>query len=335
MNRRKFSEKTIHAALGLAASTLLPTAARAASASGPAYRYPEHVIRVIVPYPAGGIADVVIRAVTSKMALMGSQAIVVENRPGADGRIGAEAVARAQPDGYTLLEATPALAVNETLYPAFKTRARDFRAIGAVGSTSSVFVVNKDVPVKTLKEFVAWARGRPDKVNVPNPGSGTTMYLGQELFFQKTGLHLTTVGYKGQPPGALDLSRGLLQFALLSESIALPMIHAGKLRPLAVSSDKRTRSLPDVPTVVEAGFPDVVVQSWYGLVAPKSIPVAALKYLKTVFAQAINSPEVGKQLESLGCQRWAIDASQFDRFIEQERERWASLMKSRNIAASS
>ena len=156
--------------------------------------------------------------------------------------------------------------------PDMKTRSKDFVGVCGMAAAPTVFVVHSAVPARTLKEFVALAAARPGELNVANPGTGSSIHLAQELFFERTGLRLTDVSYKGQPPALLDLGSGLLQFALVSQNLILPLIRSGKVRPLAVNATTRTRSLPDVPTIAEAGYRDTLVQSWYGVAAPAKTP---------------------------------------------------------------
>ncbi|SCU75829.1 conserved exported hypothetical protein [Cupriavidus necator] len=333
MNRRQFTISTMQAALGLSVPAWLPAAARASAPLPPA-GYPGRVVHAVVPYPAGGVVDITIRTATDRMSLAMPQRILVENRPGADGKIGVEAVSRAEPDGYTLLAATPVLSVSESLYPQTSIRVRDFRAIGAVAAVPAIFVVADSVPARTLAEFVAWARERPGRINVPNPGTGSSIHLGQELFFEATGIKAVNIGYKGQPPSVPDLGQGQLHFALLSQSIALPLIKAGRVRALAANAGQRTQSLPEVPTIAEAGYPGVLVRSWYGLAAPARTPDKVIAYLSGVLQQAMATADVRGKLAGLDAEILALDAPAFGRLIAAEQVRWAALIKARNIQAS-
>ncbi|MGN5476172.1 Bug family tripartite tricarboxylate transporter substrate binding protein [Cupriavidus basilensis] len=279
----------------------------------------------------GGVVDVTLRAALDRMSLDLPQRVVVENRPGADGRIAIEYVGRAPADGYTLVGATPVIAVAQTLYPDSGIRIQNFRAIGAVAAVPSVFVVHSDVPVKTLKEFTAWAKARPGEVNVPVPGAGSSLHLAQELFFESTGVRVTNVGYKGQPPSISDLGRGQLQFALLSQNLALPLIQSKRIRPLAVNATRRTRSLPDTPTIAEAGYPEALVQSRYGIAVPARTPAAVVDYLGTALQAAMATADVRNKLASLDAEVLALDAKRFDSLMQAEATRWAALIKARDI----
>ncbi len=185
--------------------------------------------------------------------------------------------------------------------------------------------------MKTLKEFTAWAKARPGEVNVPVPGAGSSLHLAQELFFESTGVRVTNVGYKGQPPSILDLGRGQLQFALLSQNLALPLIQSKRIRPLAVNATRRTRSLPDTPTIAEAGYPEALVQSWYGIAVPARTPAAVVDYLGTALQAAMATADVRNKLASLDAEVLTLDAKRFDSLMQAEATRWAALIKARDI----
>lgn len=329
MNRRTFN---LHALLAGASAGLglLPTLASANAPSGPG-GYPDRPLRLVVPYPAGGVVDVVLRAVCDPLSAELPQRIVVDNRPGADGRIGLDAVVRAPADGYTLLAATPLLTTSEHLFPDAKVHGKDFVGICGIAAAPTVFLVHSSLPVKTLKEFVALAASKPGQFNAANPGTGSSIHLAQELFFERSGLKLTNVNYKGQPPALLDLGSGLLQFALVSQNLALPLIKAGKVRALAVNAAARTRSLPDVPTVAEAGFGDALVQSWYGVAALAKTPPPVVDWLSQQFARAMATAEVRTRLAALDVEVLALDGPRFTELIVAETKRWGALIQSRGI----
>lgn len=325
MHRRQLLAAAVAASL-----PLLSRQAMSAVPSGPG-GFPERPIKVVVPYPAGGIVDTVLRAVCDPLSNELPQRLVVDNRPGADGRIGLDFVARSAPDGYTLLAASPLLAVGEHLMPDMKGRSGEFAGLCCIAAAPTVFVVHTSVPARTLKEFVALASSKPGELNVANPGTGSSIHLAQELFFERTGIKLTNVNYKGQPPSLLDLGSGQLQFALVSQSLVLPMIQAGKVRALAVNASVRTRSLPEVPTIAEAGFPDALVQSWYGVAAPAKTPAPVLAWLNQQFQRVMAQPDVRAKLAALDAEVMALDAAGFDVLIEKERKRWGELIRQRKI----
>ena len=323
MDRRQFH-------LHLLLAGLVPGMARAGTAPSPD-GYPDRPIRIVVPYPAGGIVDVVLRAVCDPLSNALPQRIVIENRPGADGRIGLDAVAKAPADGYTLLGVAPILAVGEHLMPEMKARSKDFVGVCGVAAPPTVFVVHDTVPARTLKEFVALAAARPGEFNAANPGTGSSIHLAQELFFERTGIRLTNVSYKGQPPALLDLGSGLLQFALISQSLVLPLIQSGKVRALAVNAAARTRSLPEVPTIAQAGYPDILVQSWYGIAAPAKTPTPVVEWLSQQFQRALAMPEVRARLAATDAEILALDAARFTELIAVETRRWGALIHKRGI----
>lgn len=334
LNRRTFHRQAATAAAATLAPWLGTARAQTADASRGPGSFPERPIRVIVPYPAGGVVDVVTRALTEPASALLPQRIVVENRTGADGRIGLDAVAKAAPDGYTLLAATPLVSVGEHLMPDMKGRAQDFAGIVAIAAPPSVFVVSAAVPAQTLREFVALAQARPGEMNVPNPGSGSSIHLAQELLFETTGMRVTNVNYKGQPPSLLDLGSGQLHFGLISQNLVLPLIRSGKVRALAVNASKRTRSLPEVPTIGEAGYPDALVQSWYGLAAPAKTPAPVLAWLGEQFQRAMALPEVKAKLEAMDAEVLGFNGARFDALIDQEFRRWGDLIRKRKIQAA-
>lgn len=323
MDRRQFH-------LHLLLAGLVPGMARAGTAPSPD-GYPDRPIRIVVPYPAGGVVDVVLRAVCDPLSNALPQRIVIENRPGADGRIGLDAVAKAPADGYTLLGAAPILAVGEHLMPEMKARSKDFVGVCGVAAPPTVFVVHDTVPARTLKEFVALAAARPGEFNAANPGTGSSIHLAQELFFERTGIRLTNVSYKGQPPALLDLRSGLLQFALISQSLVLPLIQSGKVRALAVNAAARTRSLPEVPTIAQAGYPDILVQSWYGIAAAAKTPTPVVEWLSQQFQRALAMPEVRARLAATDAEILALDAARFTELIAVETRRWGALIHKRGI----
>ncbi len=323
MDRRQFH-------LHLLLAGLVPGMARAGTAPSPD-GYPDRPIRIVVPYPAGGVVDVVLRAVCDPLSNALPQRIVIENRPGADGRIGLDAVAKAPADGYTLLGAAPILAVGEHLMPEMKARSKDFVGVCGVAAPPTVFVVHDTVPARTLKEYVALAAARPGEFNAANPGTGSSIHLAQELFFERTGIRLTNVSYKGQPPALLDLGSGLLQFALISQSLVLPLIQSGKVRALAVNAAARTRSLPEVPTIAQAGYPDILVQSWYGIAAAAKTPTPVVEWLSQQFQRALAMPEVRARLAATDAEILALDAARFTELIAVETRRWGALIHKRGI----
>jgi len=294
--------------------------------------YPSRTVKVIVPYPAGGIVDVITRAATDRMALGASHRLIVDNKPGADARIGLEAAMRAAADGYTLTSATPILVINEWMQPEPTFRTSDFVGIGAIAAPGSVFVVPLGSPFRTLADFIDQARARPGQFNVPNPGVASSIHLGQELLFAQTGIRIQSVGYKGQPPSIADLIQGQLHFAMISQSLVMPHIRSGRLRALALNAEARSPSLPDVPTIGEAGYPDALVLTWHGLAAPARTPRPIIDWLSAELQKVIAMPETRANLATLDAPVMTMDAARFDKLMREESARWGKLIRERNIA---
>ena len=321
------------AGIGITIRMLCALLALAAAGFVQAQAYPSKPVRLIVPYPAGGVVDLVARAVADRISQNWGQVIVVEPRPGGSANIGAEAVANAAPDGYTLLVVAAYLTVNPHLYPNLKYGPKSFAAVGLLGAPPNVWVVTNSLPVKTLKEAVDYIRARPGKLNATNPGNGTSNHLGQELFWEANGLEIVNVNYKGQPQAIPDLINGQIHIALVTVALAAPQVKAGKMRALAVSSPKRLKELPEVPTVAEAGYGDTMVLPWYGIVAPAGTPKDIVSRLNSEINKALQSPDVIERLERINTQIFGGSAEEMDNLIKSEYERWGKLVKARGIKA--
>lgn len=279
--------------LGIAVGITLPLGLPA-QAQG---NYPSRAIHIIVPYPSGGIVDIVARAVTEQVGRDWKQTVVVEGRPGGNSNIGTAAVARSDPDGYTWLVTGPAALVNPTLYKdAGWDAMKGLKCVGLAIWNQSVAVVNPSLPVKTLKEFVELARSKPGELNFGNPGTGSSIDLTAQKLFQVADIKLTNVGYKGQPPALIDLMTNLMHFEVVSLALALPHIKDGKIKPLAVFTEKRVADLPDVPTIAEAGYPGASYVSWYGIYVPAGTPDAIAEKINDGINKALLNPDVIKQL---------------------------------------
>jgi tripartite-type tricarboxylate transporter receptor subunit TctC len=280
--------------LGLAAgiaAMLFGAAARAES------DYPSRPIRVIVPYPAGGIVDIVARAVTEQVGRDWKVPVVMDDRPGANGNIGTALAARSAPDGYTWVINGPALLVNPTLYgDAGWDAIKDFKCVGLAIWNQSVAVVDPAMPAKTLAEFIALARQKPGEFNFGNPGTGSSMDLTAQTLFQAADIKLANIGYKGQPPALIDLMTDRIHFEIVSLALALPHIKTGEIKPLAVFTEKRVPDLPDVPTIAEAGYPGASYVSWYGIYVPSATPDALVAKIHEGINAALENPDVQRQL---------------------------------------
>ena len=313
----------------LASSVILP-ASLMPGRVGAQEAWPSRPVKVVVPFPAGGVVDLVTRAVTDRLTAVFKQPFVVEDRPGASGNIGTEAVARSVPDGYTFLTGSPATVTQPLLSSSTRFKTSDFVGVGLIGAPPNLFVVAPSVPVKTLREFVEYAKARPGQLNVTNPGIGTSNHLGQELFFASTGLQLNNVRYPGQPQMIPDLASGQVQFGVLTAALALPHVREGRLRALAISAPRRWSELPDLPTIGEAGFASAMFLPWYGFLAPAGTPKPIVKRLSDE-VMALSTPDVVARLDKLGTQITPGSADEFDALLRSETERWSALIRERNI----
>ncbi len=297
--------------------------------------WPAKPVRVIVPWPAGGVVDLVTRAVTDRLALALKQPFIIEAKPGANGNIGTENAARAAADGYTLLTASPATVTQPLLSSTARHKTSDFTGVGIIGAPPNLFVVSPSMPVRTLKELVEYVRSRPGQLSVTNPGVGTSNHLGQELFFSLTGLQMVNVRYPGQPQMIPDLASGQVHFGLVTQGLAMPHIREGRLRALAIGAPARSRDLPDLPTTAEAGFPEATFLPWYGLVAPAATPKPIIRRLSDEVLAALKDTDVVARLDKMGTQITPGSADDFDALLKSEQERWSRVIRERNIRADS
>lgn len=259
--------------------------------------YPNRPIHVIVPYPAGGIVDIVARAVTEQVGRDWKQPIVSESRPGANSNIGTAAVARSEPDGYTWLVTGPAVLVNPSLYKdAGWDAMQSFKCVGLAVWNQSVAVVNPSMPAKTLGEFVAYARSKPGQLNFGNPGTGSSIDLTAQKLFQVADIKLANIGYKGQPPALVDLMTNRMNFEIVSLALALPHIKDGSVKPLAVFTEKRVPDLPDVPTIAEAGYAEAAYIPWYGIYVPSATADTLVAKIHEAINKALQNSDVQRQL---------------------------------------
>jgi tripartite-type tricarboxylate transporter receptor subunit TctC len=283
------------ALLGLAASIAMLLGGSAAAQAQD--NWPSRPIRVIVPYPAGGIVDMVARGVMEQVGRDLKATVVVEARPGGNSNIGTAAVARSDPDGYTFLVTGPAALVNPGLYKdAGWDAMKDLKCVGLAVWTQSVAVVNPTMPARTIGEFVALARSKPGQFNFGNPGTGSSIDLSAQKLFQAADIKLTNVGYKGQPQALVDLMTDLMHFEIVSMALALPHIKQGSIKPLAVLTHQRVADLPDVPTIAEAGYPEAAYVPWYGIYVSSGTPDALAEKINAAINKALENPDVQKQL---------------------------------------
>jgi tripartite-type tricarboxylate transporter receptor subunit TctC len=295
--------------------------------------YPNRPIRIIVPYPAGGIVDIVARTVTEQVGRDLKQAIVVEARPGANGNIGTAAVARSEPDGYTWLVTGPAALVNPTLYKdAGWDPMKDLKCVGLAVWNQSVALVHPSMPARTIGEFVELARSKPGVFNFGNPGTGSSIDLSAQKLFQVANIKLTNVGYKGQPPALIDLMTNLMHFEIVSLELALPHIKAGSVKPLAVFTDKRVVDLPDVPTIAEAGFPEAAYLPWYGIYVPSTTPNAIVEKINDAINKALQNPDVQRQLSVANIPGKPMSLSDLAALMKADYEKLTMVIKTSGMA---
>lgn len=295
--------------------------------------YPQRSVKLVVPYPAGGVVDVTARAVTEALASKWGQPIIVENKPGANGNLGADAVRQAKPDGYTLLVGSMFTVINPLTDSSTRFKTSDFQPIAAIGSTPNLWVVPANSKFNTLPEFIAQAKQQPGVFNVANPGHGSSNHLGIERFTADAGIELTHINYQGQPPFIADLINGRLDIAPVTAALALPHVQSGKLKVLAVIGDARLDALPNVPTLGEVGFPNAVVVPWNGIMAPAGTPQAIVNDIAQAVAQVQKSPQVLARYGVLQAQAPA-QATAFGDLVAKESVRWARIFSGQVQVAS-
>ena len=324
----------MRASLLLIVLATIATLATLASVATPAsaHGYPAKPIRLVVPYPAGGVADVVARLLSARMAKSMGQPIVVENRPGAAGTIGAAVAAQATPDGYTLLLMSSSLTVAPSMYTNLTwDPLRSFAAVALVGAIPSVIVVHPSVPSTSLKEFVAYAKARPGVLNFGSAGAGSIIHLAMEMLQQRAGIQLIHIPYKGQPEALIGLLTGDNQVMALTSALAKPPIEAGQIRALAVTSKVRSTALPNVPTVVESGFPDYEETTWFGFATPAGTSPAIIARLNSEIVTAMKDPNIEGTLRALGAELSPGSPQEFQSFLDADVKRWSSVIKQAGI----
>ncbi|MFY1920181.1 Bug family tripartite tricarboxylate transporter substrate binding protein [Achromobacter xylosoxidans] len=301
--------------------------------AGPAVAaWPERPLTLIVPASPGGTTDIAARLIADKLAAKLGQQVIVENRAGAAGIIGAQTLARARPDGYTLLMGNIGPnAINYALYKTLPYKPADFAPVTRVISVPNVLVVNEASPARSVADLLALAKKDPGQVSFGSSGSGQSPHLSAELFKQRAGIGGTHVPYKGAGPAVAALLGQQFTFMIDNLPSSMPYIQSGKLRALAVTSDRRLAELPDVPTMVEAGVPDMVVTAWFGLVAPAGTPAAVIDALYAATRDVVRSPDVAERFRAMGGQAGGDTPAEFAAFIDQERVRWKRIVDAAGI----
>jgi tripartite-type tricarboxylate transporter receptor subunit TctC len=295
--------------------------------------YPTKPIRLVVPFAAGGATDVLARLVGERLTASLGQQVVVDNRPGAGGNIGSDLVARAEPDGYTILMgAVGTHAINPSLYPKMPyDPVKDFAPVTLVASVPNVLVVNPEVPAKSVQELIDLAKAKPGELNFASSGNGTSIHLSGELFKAMTGTDIVHVPYKGSGPAVTDLLGGQVQMMFDNMPSSLPHVKAGKLRALGVTSAKRSPALPEVPTIAEAGVPGYDATSWFGILAPAGTPEPVVTRLQGAIVQALGEPEMRQRMADLGAEPVGDTPAEFGQFITAELAKWAKVVNDAGV----
>jgi tripartite-type tricarboxylate transporter receptor subunit TctC len=310
----------------IALAAVLAAVLAPASSPSMAQAWPSRPVRVIVPYPAGGVVDVMTRAVTIRLASDLGQPFVVESKPGANANIGAEFVASAAADGYTLLVSAPYIINNPMLETGLRWQPGQFTPVARYALSPSFILVPATSPARTVRDYVAQAKAKP-KLPVGDGGAGSTQSMATMMLASMAGIEFEMIGYKGAPPVIPDLINGIVSMAIIPSSVAIPQVQAGKLRALANTSDKRSPALPDVPTIAEAGFPDVTVLSWYGFHVPAGTPRAVIERLSAAVGAAAATAEVQGRLATAGGEAGFVGGADFEAFMKADAQRWERFAK--------
>jgi tripartite-type tricarboxylate transporter receptor subunit TctC len=312
----------------------LALACTQASAQAPTAPWPSKPIKFILPFPPGGGTDILGRILAEKLTANLGEPVVIENRGGAGGNVGAEAAAKSPPDGYTIVLVAPSLAISPSLYAKLNyDPVRDLTPVALVGTVPNVLVTNPSVPAKTLAEFIALARAKPGGMNFGSGGNGTSNHLAGELFNIQAGVKLVHVPYKGVNLAMNDVLAGQIQLVVIGIPAALPFIQAGRLRALAVIAPQRSPALPDVPTAAEAGLAGYDVTTWYGVLAPAGTPRPIVERLNAEIVRAVHSPDVQERLAATGTEPRTSTPEEFGGYIRQEMAKWGKVVREAGLRA--
>ena len=321
-NRRHFM------ATSLALGAAWPARGALAQAGG---AWPQKLIRIVVPNPAGGTADLLPRLIAEQLGIRLGQSIIIDNRPGAAGNIAAEYIFNAEPDGYTLMEAPPPpLSINVSLYPKLNYDPAKFVPITILALVPNALMIHPSLPVQTVQEFIAYAKANPDKLSYASQGNGSTAHLTAELFKLKTGTRMLHVPYKGDAPALADLLAGHVNVMFGNVAAASAHVRSGKLRLLAVTSSKRVASMPDIPAVNEV-VPGVVAVAWFALVAPPRTPPAIAARLSATVADILRSPDIARRYAEVGALPVGNTPEEMAAWMKEDTERWRAVIKAGNI----
>jgi tripartite-type tricarboxylate transporter receptor subunit TctC len=314
---------------------IIVVAAMVAFPGAHAQTYPERPIRLVVPFPAGGTTDIVARVVSQHVSRRLGQQMIVENRPGAGGNTGTELVKRAAPDGYTLSLCTiGTCAINSSIYPSTGYDVqKDFVPVVVIGGVVNVLAVNPQVAARTVKELAQLAKSKPDTLTYGSSGYGTSPHLSGELFKDMAGVEITHVPYKGSAPAIVDLRGGQIDMFFDNSPSILPHVKQGPLRALATTGAARSKALPSVPTMQEAGFAGFVIEPWWGVLAPAKTPPAVVARLNQAINAVLKDPAVVRRFEEVDLNIWGGPPERLATLIRTETAKWGKLVRDRNIKA--
>jgi tripartite-type tricarboxylate transporter receptor subunit TctC len=308
--------------------SLLACIAFIVTASAAAQTYPARAIQIVVPYAPGGVVDFVGRTLGQRLSQQVGQPVVMDNRPGAGGIIGIEYTARSAPDGHTLVVMDPAIVINPSLQDKVPYDVlRDLQTVSVIGSSPLVLVVNPAVPASSMSQLVDYARANPGKLNFVSAGIGTTPHMAGEMLKLRANASMQHVPYKGSGPAMADLVGGQVQMGFSSITAALPFMRDGKLRGLATTGAKRSGALPDLPTVIEAGYPGFEVDLWLGVFAPANLPPAVLARLNSEVRSALRDPAVRAAFAKVGVEPRGTSVEEGASFVRDEFQKWASVVR--------
>jgi tripartite-type tricarboxylate transporter receptor subunit TctC len=327
MKNRMHWLATPAAVLSAAAAAVLPAAALAQG-------YPSKPVRIIVSFAAGGLTDTIARTIQPRLQASLGQPVVIENNGGAGGTVAEALVAKSAPDGYTVMMSADSVTANMHLFRNLSYDAlRDLQPVSMLARVPLVLIVHPAVPASSVQEFVAHARARQGKINYASPGTGTSNHLYMEFFKGIAGIEMTHVPYKGGGPAMNDLLGGQVQAILISQTLAAPQVRGGKVRALAVTSEKRSSVLPQVATFAEAGYPDFTPHTWTGLFLPAATPQPIIQRLHADYASAVRAPEVQTRFSELGAETVMNSPADFTAYLRRESERLGKLIRERSISA--
>ncbi|MBY0266940.1 MAG: tripartite tricarboxylate transporter substrate binding protein [Burkholderiales bacterium] len=306
-----------------------------AATGAAAQSYPAKTVRMIVPFPPGAGVDIVSRAVSGRLAEALGQQLIIDNRAGAGGILGAELAAKAPPDGYTIFMATAGIL---TVIPHLQAKLpysveRDFAPVSLVASVPSVLVVHPSMPVKSVKELIALAKAKPGQINYASTGNGTLPHLAAEFFKQQAKVNMVHIAYKGSAPATTDLLGGNVQVFFGNMLSVIEQVRSGRLRALAVTSQQRQAVANEIPTMIESGFPGFEAGTWFGLMAPAATPREVLARLHGDVAKAVRQPDVQKQLAGQGATTIGNTPEQFAAYIKSESAKWAKVLAASGVKA--